>query len=42
MRLIVTASGDPQLEMWRMEEDRKAFKKAFGRELVVVLDRVEE
>ncbi|HPD09131.1 MAG TPA: HD domain-containing protein, partial [Methanomassiliicoccales archaeon] len=41
-RLIVTASGDPQLEMWRMEEDRKAFKKAFGRELVVVLDRVEE
>jgi len=25
-----------------MEEDRKAFKKAFGREVVVVLDRVEE
>ncbi len=42
VKLIVTACGDPQLEMWRMEEDRKAFKKAFGRELVVVLDRVEE
>ena len=41
VKLIVTASGDPQLEMWRMEEDRKAFKKAYGRDLTVVLNNVE-
>ncbi|MCX6650212.1 MAG: Ppx/GppA phosphatase family protein [Methanomassiliicoccales archaeon] len=42
VRLIVTASGDPQLEMWRLEEDRKTFKKAFGKELTVMLNRTEE
>jgi len=41
VRLIVTASGDPQLEMWRLEEDRKAFVKAFGKELQVILNRIE-
>jgi exopolyphosphatase / guanosine-5'-triphosphate,3'-diphosphate pyrophosphatase len=41
VRLIVTASGDPQLEMWRLEEDRKFFKKAFGRELTLMLNRME-
>jgi len=41
VKLIVTACGDPQLEMWRMEEDRKAFKRAFGKEMVVVLNSIE-
>jgi len=41
VKLIVTASGDPQLEMWRMEEDRKAFNKAYGRNLTVVLNNIE-
>ncbi len=41
VKLIVTASGDPQLEMWRMEEDRKAFRKAYGKELTVVLNNIE-
>ncbi|NLX47262.1 MAG: Ppx/GppA family phosphatase [Euryarchaeota archaeon] len=41
VKLIVTASGDPQLEMWRMEEDRKAFKKAYGRDLTVVLNNID-
>jgi exopolyphosphatase/guanosine-5'-triphosphate,3'-diphosphate pyrophosphatase len=41
VRLIVTAGGDPQLEMWRLEEDRKAFRKAFGKDLNVVLERTE-
>jgi len=37
----VTASGDPQLEMWRIEEDRRAFLKAYGKELTVVLNNIE-
>jgi len=41
VKLIITASGDPQLEMWRMEEDRKAFKKAYGKDLTVVLNNIE-
>jgi exopolyphosphatase/guanosine-5'-triphosphate,3'-diphosphate pyrophosphatase len=41
VKLIVTACGDPQLEMWRMEEDRKSFKRAFGKEMVVVLNSIE-
>lgn len=41
VKLIVTACGDPQLEMWRMEEDRKAFKRAFGKEMVVVLNSID-
>ena len=41
VRLIVTAGGDPQLEMWRLEEDRKAFVKAFRKELQVILNRIE-
>jgi len=41
VKLVVTACGDPQLEMWRIEEDRKAFEKAFGRDLVVVLNSIE-
>ncbi|MBN1109698.1 MAG: HD domain-containing protein, partial [Methanomassiliicoccales archaeon] len=41
VRLIVTAGGDPQLEMWRLEEDRKAFRKAFGKDLKVILERAE-
>ncbi len=41
VRLIVTACGDPQLEMWRLEEDRKAFKRTFGRDLLVVLNGIE-
>ncbi|MCG7844505.1 MAG: Ppx/GppA family phosphatase [Methanomassiliicoccales archaeon] len=41
VKLIVTASGDPQLEMWRLEEDRKAFEKAFGKSLLLVLNSVE-
>jgi len=41
VRLIITASGDPQLEMWRLEEDRKVFKKAFGRDLTLMLNKIE-
>lgn len=41
VKLIVTASGDPQLEMWRLEEDREAFEKAFGKSLIVVLNTAE-
>lgn len=41
VRLIVTAMGDPQLEMWRLEDDRKAFKKAFGKDVQVFLSSVE-
>lgn len=41
VKLIVTASGDPQLEMWRIEEDRRAFRKAFGKDLTVVLNNVQ-
>ncbi|HNU36152.1 MAG TPA: Ppx/GppA family phosphatase, partial [Methanomassiliicoccales archaeon] len=41
VKLIVTASGDPQLEMWRIEEDRRAFLKAYGKELTVVLNNIE-
>ena len=41
VRLIVTAIGDPQLEMWRLEDDRKAFKKAFGKDVQIFLSSVE-